>query len=60
VETSLGSFRSIAALARRVDGGELDLEAAIAAAPYPAAAAREPLERAIAQLRGELGEDAGR
>ncbi len=35
--------------------GELDLEAAIAAAPYPAADAVEPLERGLAQLRGELG-----
>jgi glyoxylase-like metal-dependent hydrolase (beta-lactamase superfamily II) len=56
---SLEAFRAIAALARRVHAGELDLEAAMAAAPYPEAAAREPLERALAQLRGELdaGED---
>jgi glyoxylase-like metal-dependent hydrolase (beta-lactamase superfamily II) len=54
VEASLGAFREIATLARRVRGGELDLEAAIAAAPYPARAARQPLERALAQLRGEL------
>ena len=54
VETSLEAFRSIAALARQVAAGELDLEAAIAAAPYPPDAAREPLERAIAQVRGEL------
>ena len=60
VETSLDAFRTIAVLARRVDAGELDLQAAIAAAPYPAAAAREPLERAIAQLRGGLDEGPGR
>ncbi len=51
---SLDAFRALAALAVRVQGGELDLEAAIALAPYPAPAAREPLERALAQLRGEL------
>ena len=60
VETSLDAFRSIAALARQVAAGELDLEVAMAATPYPPDAAREPLERAIAQLRGELDEDPGR
>jgi glyoxylase-like metal-dependent hydrolase (beta-lactamase superfamily II) len=54
VERSLDELRAIAALGRRLHAGELDLEAAIALAPYPAAAAREPLERALAQLRGEL------
>ncbi len=54
VETSLEGFRSVAALARRLYTGEIDIEAAIEAAPYPAAAAREPLERALTQLRGEL------
>jgi glyoxylase-like metal-dependent hydrolase (beta-lactamase superfamily II) len=54
VEESLAGFRALAALARRVHAGELDLEAAIAAAPYPPTAARAPLERALAQLRGEL------
>lgn len=53
-ERQLEELRAIAALARRIEAGELDLEAAVAAAPYPAAAAREPLERALAQLRGEL------
>jgi glyoxylase-like metal-dependent hydrolase (beta-lactamase superfamily II) len=56
VETQLAGFRAIAGLASRVHAGELDLEAAIAVAPYPAADAREPLERALAQLRGELPE----
>jgi glyoxylase-like metal-dependent hydrolase (beta-lactamase superfamily II) len=46
VEASLSDLRSIAALT---------LGDAIEAAPYPAAAAREPIERAVAQLRGELG-----
>lgn len=51
---SLDAFRAVAALARRVHAGELTLEAAVETAPYPAATAREPLERALAQLRGEL------
>ena len=49
-----GTSGRIAALAVRVQAGDLDLEAALAAGPYPAEAAREPLERALAQLRGEL------
>ena len=54
-ERQLGEFEANAALARRVDAGDLDLDAAISDSPYPSAAAREPLERALAQLRGELG-----
>jgi glyoxylase-like metal-dependent hydrolase (beta-lactamase superfamily II) len=54
VEASLVQFRSIASLARRVQAGALDLEAALAAAPWPGEPSREPLERALAQLRGEL------
>jgi glyoxylase-like metal-dependent hydrolase (beta-lactamase superfamily II) len=54
VELSLDQFRSIAALASRVHAGDQDLEAAMAAAPFSAEAAREPIERALAQLRGEL------
>jgi hypothetical protein len=37
-----------------VHAGELDLESAIEAAPYPAETARAPLEQALKQLRGEL------
>ncbi len=59
VEASLNAFRSIAALATRVHAGELDLEAAIAQSPYPPAPSREPLERAVLQLRGELDAEAG-
>ena len=55
VEASLAQLRALVALARRVHTGELDLEAAAAVAPYPAEDAVEPLERALAQLRGELG-----
>ena len=47
-------FRAIAELAGLVHGGTLDLDAAVLRTPYPADAAREPLERALAQLRGEL------
>ena len=54
VEASLEQFRSIAALATRVHAGDLDLEAALDAAPWPGEPSREPLERALAQLRGEL------
>jgi glyoxylase-like metal-dependent hydrolase (beta-lactamase superfamily II) len=55
VERSIDEIGAIAGLATRVHGGGLDLEAAVAAAPYRPAAAREALERAVAQLRGELG-----
>ena len=54
VESQLAEFRALAASARRVHAGELDLEAAIAASPYPRESATAPLERALAQLRGEL------
>ena len=54
VESQLADLRANAALAQGVHAGELDLDAAVAASPYPAATAREPLERALAQLRGEL------
>ncbi len=54
VDRSIEAFRAIADLARRVHAGELDLAAAIAAAPYSSADAAEPLERGLAQLRGEL------
>ena len=54
VEASLAQFRSIATLASRVHAGDLDLGAAIAAAPFSVEASREPIERALAQLRGEL------
>ena len=47
-------FRTVAELARLIHDGRLDLDAAILRTPYPADAAREPLERALAQLRGEL------
>ena len=54
VEAQLAEFRALESLARRVYAGEVDLEAAIAASPYTPETSRGPLERALAQLRGEL------
>ena len=54
VERQLAEFEANAALAGRVHAGELDLDAAVSESPYPSDAARQPLERALAQLRGEL------
>ena len=51
-----GSIRALADLARRVNVGELTLDDAVAAHPFPEHApehARRPLERALQQLRGE-------
>jgi glyoxylase-like metal-dependent hydrolase (beta-lactamase superfamily II) len=48
------ALRELASLATKVHTGDLDHGEAVARAPWPAAAAREPLERALAQLRGEL------
>jgi glyoxylase-like metal-dependent hydrolase (beta-lactamase superfamily II) len=52
---SLLAFRDLTTLALRVRAGEIDSETALEQAPYPAESAREPLARALAQLRGELG-----
>jgi glyoxylase-like metal-dependent hydrolase (beta-lactamase superfamily II) len=52
----LAAFRALAALAGEVHAGGRSLDDAIAGAPFPPADAREPLERALAQLRGELDE----
>jgi glyoxylase-like metal-dependent hydrolase (beta-lactamase superfamily II) len=52
------SIAAVADLARRVHAGELTLDDAIAEHPFPEhppADARRPLERALQQLRGELG-----
>ena len=54
VERQVAEFRAIVALARQVHADELDLDAAIAASPYSPETSRDPLERALAQLRGEL------
>ena len=54
VVRQMTEFRTIAELATMVHQGTIDLDAAVLRTPYPADAAREPLERALAQLRGEL------
>lgn len=54
VERQLAEFRAVESLARRVHAGDLDIEAAITASPYSTETSQEPLERALAQLRGEL------
>jgi glyoxylase-like metal-dependent hydrolase (beta-lactamase superfamily II) len=51
------AIAGVADLARRVDAGELDLEAAMALTPFtafPPEDIRAPLKRALAQLRGEF------
>jgi glyoxylase-like metal-dependent hydrolase (beta-lactamase superfamily II) len=48
-------IRAVASLARLVQAGEIGLEDAVARGPFAADAMREPLERALAQLRGQLG-----
>jgi glyoxylase-like metal-dependent hydrolase (beta-lactamase superfamily II) len=53
------SIAALAELARRVHAGELTSDEAIAAHPFPdhpAEDARRPLARALAQLRGTLGD----
>lgn len=50
-------FRVIAELAAMVHQGTIDLDTAVLRTPYPADAARQPLERALAQLGGELDVD---
>jgi glyoxylase-like metal-dependent hydrolase (beta-lactamase superfamily II) len=54
VERSLADLQAMADLARRVASQELVLADAIAAAPWPAEAAAETFDRALAQLRGDL------
>ena len=54
VVRQMTEFRTIAELATMVHQGTIDLDAAVLRTPYPADAAREPLERALAQLRGDL------
>lgn len=47
-------FRTVAELATLVHGGVIGFDDAVLRTPYPAGDARAPLERALAQLRGEL------
>jgi glyoxylase-like metal-dependent hydrolase (beta-lactamase superfamily II) len=51
---SMVEIRTVVELATMVHQGTIELEAAVLRTPYPADAAREPLSRALAQLRGEL------
>jgi glyoxylase-like metal-dependent hydrolase (beta-lactamase superfamily II) len=51
---SMVEIRTIAELASLVHAGTLAMDDAVLRTPYPADTAREPLERAVAQLRGEL------
>jgi glyoxylase-like metal-dependent hydrolase (beta-lactamase superfamily II) len=53
---SMVEIRTIAELATLVHEGTLALDEAVLRTSYPADTAREPLERALAQLRGELDE----
>ena len=51
------AFAELAFLARRIRDGDLGLDEAMARSPfpdYPAEDVRKPLQRALAQLRGEL------
>jgi glyoxylase-like metal-dependent hydrolase (beta-lactamase superfamily II) len=59
VEDQLTAFLEIARLGREIQAGRLDLEAAIAISPFSPETSREPLERALAQLRGELDPPGG-
>jgi glyoxylase-like metal-dependent hydrolase (beta-lactamase superfamily II) len=57
-ETQAASIAEVATLGARVFGGEITMEEAIAAHPfpgYPPEDVRKPLQRAVAQLRGEAG-----
>ena len=54
VESQLAGFRAVADAARRVHASEATLDDVLPLVPYPAAEARQPVERAVAQLRGEL------
>jgi glyoxylase-like metal-dependent hydrolase (beta-lactamase superfamily II) len=54
VVRSMVEIREVTELAALVHDGTIALDDAILRTAYPADAAREPLERAVAQLRGEL------
>lgn len=58
VENQLAAFLEIARLGREVHSGRMAFADAIAASPFSAATSGEPLERALAQLRGELDQAA--
>jgi glyoxylase-like metal-dependent hydrolase (beta-lactamase superfamily II) len=53
-EEQAAAFLEISRLAREVHAGRLPLDDAIAASPFDPRTSRQPLERALQQLRGEL------
>jgi glyoxylase-like metal-dependent hydrolase (beta-lactamase superfamily II) len=53
-EEQLAAFLEIARLGREVHAHRMTLDDANAAAPFSRVTSREPLERALAQLRGDL------
>jgi glyoxylase-like metal-dependent hydrolase (beta-lactamase superfamily II) len=53
-EDQVAAFLEIARLAREVKADRLTLDEATAASPFSPETSRQPLERALAQLRGEL------
>jgi glyoxylase-like metal-dependent hydrolase (beta-lactamase superfamily II) len=54
VDGQLAAFREIARLGCEVHAGALSIDDAIAASPFDPETSRGPLERTLAQLRGEL------
>jgi glyoxylase-like metal-dependent hydrolase (beta-lactamase superfamily II) len=54
VEDQLGAFLEVARLGREVHAARMSLDDAVAASPFSPETSRGPLERALAQLRGEL------
>ena len=54
VRRQLAEFQAVADLAEQVHGGALSRAKALAAMPYTWDLAVQPLDRALAQLRGEL------
>jgi glyoxylase-like metal-dependent hydrolase (beta-lactamase superfamily II) len=54
VERQLAEFRAIVDAAERLHAGHTDRDGAMASMPYTADASAMPLDRALAQLRGEL------
>lgn len=57
VEDQLAAFLGIARLGREVRAGRMTFEAAMTASPFGEATSREPLERTLAQLHGQLDQD---
>jgi glyoxylase-like metal-dependent hydrolase (beta-lactamase superfamily II) len=55
VKSQLGAFRGVVELSRGIQNGRLDIEAALAQSPFGPDTPVDAFERALAQLRGELG-----